>query len=337
MSIPVIAFFNNKGGVGKTSMVYHLAWMFSDRGLRVIAADLDPQSNLTAAFLDEDRLEQVVSNTSGLQTIFDSLQPLLRGEDDIEEPHVEVISERLGLIVGDFNLYRFEDHLSKSWSMCLTGDKRALASAYALRRMIERAVSSRGTDVVLVDLGPNLGAINREAIIASDYIVIPLWPDLFALKNLASLGAALHQWKAEWNEVLQNKPASDLMHPSGSWVPAGYVAQTRRLRLDRPVKAFEHWTSLIPGAYAAAILHQTIDPCVTIDNDPHCLARLKDYRSLMPLAQEARKPMFFLKAADGALGAHAHAVSDAYDDFKKLAIKIAARTGLTLPSRRIDP
>ena len=49
MSISVITFFNSKGGVGKTSMVYHLAWMFSDRGWRVIAADLDPQGNLTAA------------------------------------------------------------------------------------------------------------------------------------------------------------------------------------------------------------------------------------------------------------------------------------------------
>ena len=62
MSIPVIAFFNNKGGVGKTSMVYHLAWMFSDCGVRAIAADLDPQCNLTASFLDEDRLEQVMSH-----------------------------------------------------------------------------------------------------------------------------------------------------------------------------------------------------------------------------------------------------------------------------------
>jgi chromosome partitioning protein len=42
MSIPVIAFFNNKGGVGKTSMVYHVSWMLADRGFRVIAADLDP-------------------------------------------------------------------------------------------------------------------------------------------------------------------------------------------------------------------------------------------------------------------------------------------------------
>ena len=50
MSVPVVAFFNNKGGVGKTSLVYHLAWMYADLGLRVMAADLDPQANLTSAF-----------------------------------------------------------------------------------------------------------------------------------------------------------------------------------------------------------------------------------------------------------------------------------------------
>ena len=34
MSVPVLTFFNNKGGVGKTSLVYHLAWMLSDMGYR---------------------------------------------------------------------------------------------------------------------------------------------------------------------------------------------------------------------------------------------------------------------------------------------------------------
>jgi chromosome partitioning protein len=49
MTIPIIAFFNNKGGVGKTSLVYHLAWMYRDLGLRVLAADFDPQANLTTS------------------------------------------------------------------------------------------------------------------------------------------------------------------------------------------------------------------------------------------------------------------------------------------------
>ncbi|MCB2055732.1 MAG: ParA family protein, partial [Geminicoccaceae bacterium] len=59
MPVPVITFFNNKGGVGKTSLVYHLAWMLSETGHRVLACDLDPQANLTSAFLDETAIEEL--------------------------------------------------------------------------------------------------------------------------------------------------------------------------------------------------------------------------------------------------------------------------------------
>ena len=60
MTVPVLTFFNNKGGVGKTSLVYHLAWMLSDSGYRVLACDLDPQANLTSAFLNEDQFGKAV-------------------------------------------------------------------------------------------------------------------------------------------------------------------------------------------------------------------------------------------------------------------------------------
>ena len=59
MSVPVLTFFNNKGGVGKTSLVFHLAWMFAEMGKRVVAIDLDPQANLTSAFLPEETLEEL--------------------------------------------------------------------------------------------------------------------------------------------------------------------------------------------------------------------------------------------------------------------------------------
>ena len=55
----IIAFFNNKGGVGKTTLVYHLAYMLAEQGYKVLAADLDPQSNLTAMFLEE-KLERTM-------------------------------------------------------------------------------------------------------------------------------------------------------------------------------------------------------------------------------------------------------------------------------------
>jgi chromosome partitioning protein len=329
MSIPVIAFFNNKGGVGKTTMVYHLAWMLSDRGLRVIAADLDPQSNLTAAFLDEDRLEQVMPRDSHALTIFGAVEPLKQGTGDIAEPHVEIVSERLGLIPGDMALSTFEDDLSEVWPKCLGGDPRAFRITSALWRLVQRAGQKHGADVILIDLGPNLGAINRAALIASDFVAIPLGPDLFSLQGLQNLGPALRRWRGGWNKRLAENPPDGLRLPSGRIEPIGYIVLRHSIRLDRPVKAFERWIARMPSTYAVSVLDElSPDPKITVDTDVNCIAKLKDYRSLMPLAQEARKPMFFLKPADGALGAHTYAVTEAYRDFKNVATKIAANAGL---------
>src|SRR6266705_2715806 len=101
MSIPVLTFFNNKGGVGKTSLVYHLSWMFTEMGLRVVAADLDPQANLTSAFLNEDRLEDIWENRPAEpNTIFRCIQPLL-GVGDIRDPELVPVDRDLAVIPGD--------------------------------------------------------------------------------------------------------------------------------------------------------------------------------------------------------------------------------------------
>jgi hypothetical protein len=94
------------------------------------------------------------------------------------------------------------------------------------------------------------------------------------------------------------------------------------VRLDRPVKAYERWIAEIPKVYQEAVLNLSGQEIALIADDQHCLAFLKHYRSLMPMAQEARKPIFYLKPADGAIGAHTQAVQSAYEDFKRLAKRI---------------
>jgi cellulose biosynthesis protein BcsQ len=338
MNRPVIAFFNNKGGVGKTSLTYHLSWMLADLGMPVLAVDLDPQANLTSAFLDEERLEELWNERGEAPlTVFGAIRPLLRRIGDVtEHPHVERLDDRLHLVPGDLALARFEDELSQQWPACLDRKEGAFRVLSAFWRLIQIAASQVSSEVALVDLGPNLGAVNRAGLIAADYLVVPLAPDLFSLQGLKNLGPSVREWREGWRERLEKKPSDlELELPSGSIEPVGYVVLQHAVRLDRPVKAYEKWVRRVPLVYSEHVLKQTPDPGLSFANDPECLGLLKHYRSLMPLAQEARKPIFHLKPADGALGAHAAAAEDARKDFLRLALRIAKRCDLALPSETV--
>ena len=334
MSTTVIAFFNNKGGVGKTSLVYHLACLYADVGVRVVAADLDPQANLTAAFLDEDRLEQLWPDGNHPQTIFGAVQPLVRGVGDIAQPYYELIDDRLAFLAGDLALSGFEDQLSEVWPKCMDRDERAFRVISAFWRLLQNAAGRHEADTILIDLGPNLGAINRAALIAADYVIVPLAPDLFSLQGLRNLGPTLRRWRQEWQERLSKNPAPDLALPIGRMQPAGYIVLQHSIRLDRPVKAYNRWIGRIPQSYRNDLLNEPGGAKITVEDDPHRLALLKHYQSLMPLAQEARKPMFNLKPADGVGGAHIQAVRNVYSDFHDLAGQIARRVGLRFPATR---
>jgi cellulose biosynthesis protein BcsQ len=344
MSAPVIAFFNSKGRVGKTSLVYHLSWMYVELGLRVVVADLDPQANLTATFLNEDRLEDLWPRGNHPHTIYACIQPLVAlGTDDIAEPHLEQIEleqtgldaqpslfrSPLALLIGDLSLSSFEDNLSEAWSQCLNQDERSFRVMSAFWRIIQRASTEHKADVVLIDVGPNLGAINRSALIAADFVVIPLSPDLFSLQGLRNLGPTLQKWRDGWKERITQYAPSDLALPQGEMRPAGYIIVQHPLRMDR-VLQYDRWTARIPEEYREHILNKATNDTLTVRNDPSCLALLKHYYGLMPLAQEAHKPMFYLKPGDGALGAHAKAVQDVYQDFRSLAQHIAQKTNIPL-------
>ncbi len=326
-----VAFFNNKGGVGKTSLVYHLAWMFADQGLPVLAVDLDPQANLTAMFLDEDRLEEIwPDDEEHPATIYGALRPILRGLGDIAAPPVENVANGLGLLPGDLALSGFEDKLSTAWPNCHNSDEAAFRIMTAFHRLMKE-MAGDWAELVLIDVGPNLGAINRAALIASDHVCLPLAPDLYSLQGLRNLGPALTRWRSTWAE-LKAKAPKDLSLPAGLMTPAGYIVMQHGMRDNWPLKASQRWMDKIPPVYRSAVLGSSIlsDTPSKVENDPNCLAQLKHYRSLMPLAMEAHKPMFHLKPADGAIGAHVEAVRSCRSDFLSLARKVAAAAGLEL-------
>lgn len=335
MPVPVLTFFNNKGGVGKTSLVYHLAWMLHDLDYQVLACDLDPQANLTSMFIDEERLEVLWPDSGMRKTIYNSLQPLLDGTGDIKQPHLETITQtlfmkELSLIVGDLMLSSAEDELSSQWPECLDRRPRAFRVISALWRILQMAADKQRSEIILVDVGPNLGALNRAALVATDYVVVPLGADLFSLQGLRNLGPTLQNWRGEWKDRHNRNPIAELPIPDGLIQPIGYVVQQHSVRLERPVKAYDKWVNRMPVEYARNLLCDNKGPYARTptEDEENALATVKHYRSLVPMAQEARKPIFHLTPADGAIGAHAAAARDAYNDFKILAEKIVERIGI---------
>ncbi len=328
-----IAFFNNKGGVGKTTLLYHLGWMFSELGVRTVAVDLDPQSNLTSMFLSEERLEELEAGSPTGRTIVAALAPLLdEGTGDVREPHLERLSDNLALVPGDLGLAGMEDELSSQWSDSLDGKPKAFRITTALHRVVQLAASSFSAELALLDVGPNLGALNRCALIAADDLAIPLVPDLFSLQGLRNLGPTLRNWRKAWARRLEDAPSTVTELPQGKMAPAGYIVMQHAVRQSRPVKAYLRWADRIPGEYRSA-MNLPAEPGMSLELDPNCLAQIKHYRSLMPLAMEAGKPIFQLTPADGAIGAHGAAVADCRRDFKRLARRLAQATQLEMPDR----
>jgi cellulose biosynthesis protein BcsQ len=223
------------------------------------------------------------------------------------------------------DLSLFEDKLSSNWSKCVDGDEAAFRIVSSFSRIIENEAAKFGADYCIIDVGPNFGALNRATLIAADYVIVPMAADLFSLQGLRNLGKRLNIWKDEWKDRVSRNRASDLSLPKGEIVPLGYVVMQHGIKESRPVQSYLRWANRIPSVFNEFVLGGKNSTEIRVENDHNCLALLKHYHSLIPMAMEVRKPIFLLKPADGAIGAHYQAVIRSYSDFKSLTEKILER------------
>jgi cellulose biosynthesis protein BcsQ len=329
----IIAFFNNKGGVGKTSLCYHIAWMFSELGHKTLTVDLDPQSNFSSMCIDEDAFYDLLIEN---KTIVNALKPLTKGIGDVQKPHIECINENLYTILGDLELSSYEDTLSFNWLRCLDRDEAAFRFVSAFYRIIKKAGNSINAEYCFIDLGSNLGALNRMSLISADHIIIPLTADLFSLQGMKNLGKSLLNWQNEWKDRLSRTPPNlDFELPEGKMNILGYIVSQHGAKENRPVKAYNNWANQIPNVYRNAILTSKNEEIpINPKDDPYCIGFLKHFRSIMPMAMAAHKPMFLLKPADGAIGAHYQAVQVIYSEYKIIAEGIIDRIEAQKESQR---
>lgn len=223
----IISLFNNKGGVGKTTLAYHLANVLAEMSKKVLIVDLDPQCNITICGISQERLQEIWSAEDDFITDFQAaskrktkrdfktfnkknhsihyiLKPTEDGlneilDDDLPEPIS--LSNNLHLIPGRLTINRFESTISDRWPKAYLGDPLALRTISKIRKLMEVYAQKYNYDFVIIDTSPSLGALNKVIISTVDGFIIPCLPDMFSLYGIMNIGDSLKLWQKEFKTI----------------------------------------------------------------------------------------------------------------------------------------
>jgi chromosome partitioning protein len=175
----IIAFANQKGGVGKTTSVLNSGWALAQRQRRVLLVDLDPQASLTA-MLGIDAADANLASVLGITE---------RGTTDINSI-IRPIGTGLDLVPGDILLSRTELGL-----VVRASREHQLARALAPLR--------NQYDLILIDAPPSLGMLTINALVAAQWVIIPTLLDALALRGLGLFVETLAEVQGEYDQVAQ--------------------------------------------------------------------------------------------------------------------------------------
>jgi cellulose biosynthesis protein BcsQ len=326
-----LTFFNNKGGVGKTTLTVNVADALVDQGLRVLMVDADPQCNLTSFFLEEKDLDALLGESDDVNggTIWSAIKPVVDGRGPIKEVEAYEVKKGLFLCPGDVLLADYEEELPAAW----TGSFARKGRDYDVMCALARAARGMGeryeVDVVIYDIGPNVGPLNRAVLLDADYFITPVAADLFSLRALSTVGRGVSRWIADWKTIrgLADEKAREQLL-TGLPTYLGYVTSAYKVSSGRTsTKPHEYWESKISPRVKTRVVDvlRNVDPA-TIPAGSHKLASIKDFHSLAPQAQEYGLAIGKLRGYVNS-GYNAQ-VSEADSEFQDLARIIKKKIGL---------
>lgn len=234
-NVKLFSVFNNKGGVGKTTLTFHLASALAESGKKVLLIDLDPQCNLTLYGFDEHELENLwlpeddfiedylsaqqkidkdkyTTLVSSTRSIHFLLKPTQDGVDPSHEisslPPPKKLRKNLDLIPGRLTLHQFEDRISKRWNDVYQGDPLAIRTITRIRNIATAYSDQFGYDFVITDTSPSLGILNKVIISTSDGFFVPCMPDLFSLYGIKNISLFIQLWKKEFDTIYSLLPTA---------------------------------------------------------------------------------------------------------------------------------
>lgn len=315
-----IAMFNNKGGVGKTTLTCNLAsFLATESNKKVIVVDCDPQCNSTQLILGVDQAADLYMHArEDNSTISDILAPIDSGESDIDKD-IKVLratDNRFGvdLIAGDPQFAITEDRLADAWksltAMDIEGFRRTSWNA-ALRALL----SDHGYDYAFYDIGPSLGSINRSVLAGCDNFLTPLSSDIFSIIGIRNISNWLTKWihgfTHSWESVDSEVKSQWLVqfpHVGPPRIGNGYVGYIVQQYITksyggnrRATTAYENIRTLVPKQVEES-LTAFLPAALKDDQDQLNLGDIPHLYSLVPLAQSNAVPISGLTSKDGLVG-----------------------------------
>lgn len=227
----IISVFNNKGGVGKTSILWNLGISLADKDKKVLLIDFDPQCNLSIATLGEKEFAALLNDTYTPnfqygKTIKSFVLPYVQrntiGNVFKTKTKFSFGNQQLDIIPGDFWLNSFADILSVGNDV--------ISGSGLYRFLIPELLTKYSEieyDYVLIDLPPSFNTLVRSALYCSDYFLVPCTPDLFSAYCVNLIGEVLPSFIQDWEQGKQRfikaDPNDELILQKGKPKFGGWV------------------------------------------------------------------------------------------------------------------
>lgn len=335
----IIALFNHKGGVSKTTTTFNLGWALADRGHKVLMVDGDPQCNLTGmvlSFAGSDDFAQFYDQQPNAN-LYSAVKPAFGGSPEKLKAADAVACQRddLLLLAGHIELATFEPELSMA--MKLMAALPILQNLPgAMGYVIRETADKHGCDYVLVDLSPSIGALNQNLLMQSDYFIVPTSPDYFSLLAIESLSSTLPKWAQNARDLRIQQKSLSYKIPEQNPKFIGMISQKYRPRSNKPAAAFQSWIDQIIVRVTEVLLpslstyDMVLDPAkleAVISEPPHVeLAQIADFNSLIARSQEASTAVFALPDEQlGVTGSLLNNAKTSRDNFLSIFSDLAQR------------
>lgn len=320
----VICLFNHKGGVGKTTTVFHLGWKMAQMGKRVLIVDADSQCNLTGLTLGVEDYDSLFAfyDSKKNTDVFNSLAPVFQLEENARPVSskwgvpTKTANPNLDILAGNIRFAEMDTQIATALTSSRTLPiLQPLVGAF--NAMVRDIARQGHFDYVLIDMSPSISATNECILMGADYFIVPVSPDFYCYQAIDSLGKVFPRWLkdvADFREenvqfCLPQKYPKMLGFVSGNY--RVYTTESNKEESGQKTmsRAYKGWLDKIKDVATQKLIPPLMERNMVISEEifkrhvsydaPYHLAGIQDFNQLIPVSQKLSKPIYELTSSDG--------------------------------------